>query len=59
MMATGRGNREEPSRMGELVFVKLGGSVITHKTKPETARLEVIARLAREVVTVVSNIRNS
>jgi isopentenyl phosphate kinase len=34
---------------GELVFVKLGGSVITHKTRPETARPEVIARLAREV----------
>jgi isopentenyl phosphate kinase len=35
--------------MSELVFVKLGGSVITDKTQPETARPEVIHRLAREV----------
>jgi isopentenyl phosphate kinase len=34
--------------MNELVFVKLGGSVITDKTEPETARLEVIDRLASE-----------
>jgi isopentenyl phosphate kinase len=34
---------------GQLVFVKLGGSVITDKTRPQTARSEVIARLAREV----------
>ena len=33
----------------ELVFVKLGGSVITDKTQPETDRSEVIARLAGEV----------
>jgi isopentenyl phosphate kinase len=33
----------------ELVFVKLGGSVITDKTQPETARYRVIARLAEEV----------
>ena len=33
----------------ELVFVKLGGSVITDKTLAETARPAVIARLAAEV----------
>ena len=32
-----------------LVFVKLGGSVITDKTRPETARPEVISRLASEI----------
>lgn len=36
--------------MSELVFVKLGGSVITDKTRAETARPDVIARMAREVV---------
>ena len=35
--------------MSELVFVKLGGSVITDKTRAETACPAVIARLAREV----------
>lgn len=35
--------------MRELVFVKLGGSVITDKNQPETARPEVIQRLAEEV----------
>jgi isopentenyl phosphate kinase len=34
---------------GELVFVKLGGSVITDKTRPETARPDVIRRLADEI----------
>lgn len=33
----------------DLVFVKLGGSLITDKTRPETARRDVIARLAAEV----------
>jgi isopentenyl phosphate kinase len=32
-----------------IVFVKLGGSLITDKTQPFTARVEVIERLAREV----------
>ncbi len=32
-----------------LVFVKLGGSLITDKTKPYTARPEVIARVATEL----------
>jgi isopentenyl phosphate kinase len=35
--------------MSELVFVKLGGSVITDKTRAETPRPGVIARLAGEV----------
>ena len=35
--------------MSELVFVKLGGSVITDKARPETARPDVIERLAAEV----------
>lgn len=35
--------------MSELVFVKLGGSVITDKTRAETVRPDVIARLAGEV----------
>jgi isopentenyl phosphate kinase len=33
----------------DLVFVKLGGSLITDKTRPETPRPDVIARLADEV----------
>jgi isopentenyl phosphate kinase len=32
-----------------LIFLKLGGSLITEKDKPLTARAEVIARLAREI----------
>lgn len=35
--------------MSGLIFVKLGGSVITTKTKPNTARQAVIARLASEM----------
>lgn len=35
--------------MDELVFVKLGGSVITDKARPETARRRLIAALAGEV----------
>ncbi len=34
---------------GELVLVKLGGSLITNKLCPETARLDVIQRLAEEI----------
>ena len=33
----------------ELVFLKLGGSLITDKTRPEAARTTVIRRLAREL----------
>ncbi len=32
--------------MSELVFVKLGGSLITDKTRPATVRQDVIARLS-------------
>jgi isopentenyl phosphate kinase len=35
--------------VSELVFVKLGGSVITDKARAETARPDLIARLASEV----------
>lgn len=33
----------------EVVLIKLGGSLITDKARPETPRPEVIARLAREI----------
>src|SRR5262245_34884441 len=33
-----------------IVLVKLGGSLITDKRRPETARRQVIARLAAELV---------
>ncbi len=36
--------------MAELLFVKLGGSLITDKSRPATARPRVIRRLAREVL---------
>jgi isopentenyl phosphate kinase len=35
--------------LSELVLLKLGGSVITDKTRPFTARLDVIERLAAEI----------
>lgn len=35
--------------MSELVFVKLGGSLITDKSKPYTARIQTIARIANEL----------
>jgi len=35
--------------MEDLILVKLGGSLITDKTKPFTPRLDVIKRLAREI----------
>jgi isopentenyl phosphate kinase len=40
--------------MNELIFVKLGGSVITEKTTAETARPETITRLAREVASALA-----
>ena len=40
--------------MKELVFVKLGGSVITDKTIAETARPKTIARLAGEVASALA-----
>ena len=41
--------------MSELVFVKLGGSVITDKTRPETVRPEMISRLAEEVASALAD----
>jgi isopentenyl phosphate kinase len=32
-----------------MIFLKLGGSLITDKARPETARLDVLARLAQEI----------
>jgi isopentenyl phosphate kinase len=39
--------------MNELVLLKLGGSVITDKESPFTARKEVISRLGREISSVL------
>jgi len=39
--------------MSRLVFLKLGGSLITDKSKPHTAHLEVLARLAQEIATAM------
>lgn len=36
----------------DLVFLKLGGSLITDKTQPHTPRLEVLTRLAGEIAAV-------
>jgi isopentenyl phosphate kinase len=38
--------------MSELVFLKLGGSLITDKTREATPRLDVLARLAGEIAQV-------
>ncbi|MCS6844036.1 MAG: isopentenyl phosphate kinase [Caldilineales bacterium] len=38
------------ARQGDLVFLKLGGSLITDKTRPETVAADVLQRLAQEVV---------
>lgn len=35
--------------MSELILLKLGGSIITDKTKPYTPRIDVIERIAREI----------
>ncbi len=37
-----------------LVFLKLGGSLITVKDRPHTPRLEVLERLAQEIATALS-----
>jgi len=39
--------------MGELILLKLGGSVITDKSRPFTAREDVIARLGREICDIL------
>ncbi|MEW5830221.1 MAG: isopentenyl phosphate kinase family protein [Chloroflexota bacterium] len=41
--------------MPELVFLKLGGSLITDKTRPYTPRLDVLAHLAAQIA--ASNVR--
>ncbi|MEE8176313.1 MAG: isopentenyl phosphate kinase [Gemmatimonadota bacterium] len=38
--------------MREAILLKLGGSLITEKDRPDTARVEVIARLAGEIADV-------
>ena len=38
-----------PTPLSPVTFVKLGGSLITDKTRPHTPRLEVLARLAEEI----------
>ncbi len=40
--------------MTELVFLKLGGSLITDKTRPYTARFEKLAELAKEIQSALS-----
>jgi isopentenyl phosphate kinase len=35
--------------MGELIFLKLGGSLLTDKSAPEALRMETLARLAVEI----------
>jgi isopentenyl phosphate kinase len=48
-MASTSSSRKERSPLGEEVFVKLGGSVITDKQRPSTPRPDLIARLAAEL----------
>lgn len=42
------------NQYANLIFVKLGGSLITDKTQPRTPRLDLIARLATEIQTARS-----
>ena len=41
--------------MKELVFLKLGGSLITDKTQPYTARLDIIEDVALQISTALQN----
>ncbi|HJQ13119.1 MAG TPA: isopentenyl phosphate kinase [Anaerolineales bacterium] len=41
--------------MKELIFLKLGGSLITDKTQPYTPRLDVIEDVALQVATAIKN----
>ena len=43
------------SPLSELIFCKLGGSIITDKQRASTPRPEAIARLAAEIVAALSN----
>jgi isopentenyl phosphate kinase len=42
-------NSHQPSAISHLQFLKLGGSLITDKARPHTARMEMLARLAGEI----------
>jgi isopentenyl phosphate kinase len=44
--------------MNELVFLKLGGSLITDKTRPYTARLGKLGELAEELQSALSEMHN-
>ena len=44
--------------MGNLLFVKLGGSLITDKNQPRTVRLDVLDRLADEINTAFQKTSN-
>jgi isopentenyl phosphate kinase len=41
------------TEVSEIVLVKLGGSLITDKTRPETVRAETLARLASEIASAI------
>lgn len=45
--------------MRELILIKLGGSVITDKSKPFTAKKSVIKRLALEIKRAKNSLRNT
>lgn len=45
---------EQPASERSLYYLKLGGSLITDKQRPTTARPDVIARLAREIATALA-----
>ena len=48
-------NKTEGSSPGtHLVFLKLGGSLITDKQSPRTSRLEVIQRICSEIKTALA-----
>jgi isopentenyl phosphate kinase len=47
--AAGAAGAPEAGAMRELVFVKLGGSLITDKSQPYTARLQIIERICDEI----------
>jgi len=50
-MASERNARAAGSASAPLIFLKLGGSLITDKRQPELPRLDVIQRLADEIAT--------
>jgi isopentenyl phosphate kinase len=46
------------TQSSRIIFLKLGGSLITEKSKPRTARMDVINRLADELRLVISENRD-